>query len=264
MVSPVQVSASACQADADRHRSISVSPYHAARLVDGTEDRADVEIRRSNRAHRRRQRRGPQPRTRRWRRAPAEVVYAERMTKAMERLRPKATEELRLAARAQHLRRWTVPRASYPMDRAGYLRWRNDLKRRHAEWAAEIMAARATARIRSLASERSSARRTSRATPRRRRSRTSPAWFPRALRGGVRGQARAGEGSRHRAQDLGQDVGGGARGGLAAAALRISSRSRRGGDSGSSPALKRGGASPAQSRSFIRAAARRSARCGRA
>jgi uncharacterized protein DUF4202 len=71
---------------------------------------------------------------------PAEVVYAERMTKAMERLRPNATEELRLAARAQHLRRWTVPRASYPMDRAGYLRWRNDLKRRHAEWAAEIMA----------------------------------------------------------------------------------------------------------------------------
>lgn len=71
---------------------------------------------------------------------PAEIVYAERMTKAMERLRPNATEELRLAARAQHLRRWTVPRASYPMDRAGYLRWRNDLKRRHAEWAAEIMA----------------------------------------------------------------------------------------------------------------------------
>jgi hypothetical protein len=72
---------------------------------------------------------------------PAEVGYAERMTKAMERLRPNATEELRLAARAQHLRRWTVPRASYPMDRAGYLRWRNELKRRHAEWAAEIMAA---------------------------------------------------------------------------------------------------------------------------
>ena len=48
-------------------------------------------------------------------------------------------EALQLAVRAQHLRRWEVPRASYPMDRAGYHRWRNDLKRKHAGWAGKIL-----------------------------------------------------------------------------------------------------------------------------
>src|SRR3546814_2893114 len=56
------------------------------------------------------------------------------------RLYPDASEALQLAVRAQHIRRWTVPRASYPMDRPGYLRWRNDLKRKHAEWASTILA----------------------------------------------------------------------------------------------------------------------------
>lgn len=71
---------------------------------------------------------------------PAEVVYSERMTETLARLHPEASEALRLAVRAQHLRRWTVPRASYPMDRSGYLRWRNDLKQRHAEWTGAILA----------------------------------------------------------------------------------------------------------------------------
>ncbi len=71
---------------------------------------------------------------------PAELVYGERMTATLARLYPEASETLKLAVRAQHLRRWTVPRESYPMDRTGYLRWRNDLKRRHAEWAGAILA----------------------------------------------------------------------------------------------------------------------------
>jgi hypothetical protein len=69
-----------------------------------------------------------------------ELVYGERMTGVLLRLYPEASEALKLAARAQHIRRWTVPRASYPMDRIGYLRWRNDLKRKHAEWAGAILA----------------------------------------------------------------------------------------------------------------------------
>jgi hypothetical protein len=71
---------------------------------------------------------------------PAELAYGERMTSALGRLYPDASEALQLAVRAQHIRRWTVPRASYPMDRPGYLRWRNDLKRKHAEWASAILA----------------------------------------------------------------------------------------------------------------------------
>jgi hypothetical protein len=32
-----------------------------------------------------------------------------------------------------------IPRANYPMDRAGYLRWRTDLKQFHARRAGEIL-----------------------------------------------------------------------------------------------------------------------------
>jgi sirohydrochlorin ferrochelatase len=70
---------------------------------------------------------------------PAELVYSERMSATLARLVPEASEALRLAARAQHLRRWTISRDSYPMDRAGYHRWRGALKRRHAEWASAIL-----------------------------------------------------------------------------------------------------------------------------
>lgn len=70
---------------------------------------------------------------------PAELVYARRMTSWLERIEPDASEELRLAARCQHLRRWTIPRDDYPRDRRGYLAWRNAAKRRHAELAGEIL-----------------------------------------------------------------------------------------------------------------------------
>ncbi len=71
---------------------------------------------------------------------PAALVYAERMTMVLKRLRPDAGELILLAARAQHIQRWTIPRQDYPMDRTGYLKWRNDLKERHAELAGTIMA----------------------------------------------------------------------------------------------------------------------------
>lgn len=71
---------------------------------------------------------------------PAELVYARRMTAWLERLEPEASEELRLAARCQHLRRWTIPRDDYPRDRRGYLAWRNAAKRRHAEDAGALLA----------------------------------------------------------------------------------------------------------------------------
>ena len=71
---------------------------------------------------------------------PAELVYARRMTGWLERIEPDASEELRLAARCQHLRRWTIPRDDHPRDRRGYLAWRNAAKRMHAEAAGEILA----------------------------------------------------------------------------------------------------------------------------
>jgi hypothetical protein len=68
-----------------------------------------------------------------------EVVYAQWLTEWVLRLCPGASEELRLAARCQHLCRWAIPRNSYPMDRTGYLRWRTELKQFHAEKAGQIL-----------------------------------------------------------------------------------------------------------------------------
>lgn len=70
---------------------------------------------------------------------PRELVYSEWVTKWVSRLAPNAPETLLLAARCQHLCRWLSPRNSYPMDRAGYLRWREDLKKFHAQKAGEIL-----------------------------------------------------------------------------------------------------------------------------
>lgn len=70
---------------------------------------------------------------------PRELVYARRMSAWLDRLKPDASEALRLAVRAQHIRRWTIPRDSYPMDRAGYHRWRGVLARLHAETAGDIL-----------------------------------------------------------------------------------------------------------------------------
>jgi hypothetical protein len=68
-----------------------------------------------------------------------ELVYARRLSDWVLKLCPKASEQLRLAARCQHIDRWMIPRSSYPMDRAGYLRWRNELKAFHARKAGEIL-----------------------------------------------------------------------------------------------------------------------------
>ncbi len=71
---------------------------------------------------------------------PAALVYGERMSAVLKRFCPDAGELLCLAARAQHIQRWTIPRQDYRMDRAGYLQWRNHLKQRHAKLAGAIMA----------------------------------------------------------------------------------------------------------------------------
>ena len=70
-----------------------------------------------------------------------ELRHSELATKWVRRLRPDATEALLLAARAHHIRRWAVPRPSYPEGRAGYLRWRRDLQRAHANDVSRILAA---------------------------------------------------------------------------------------------------------------------------
>ena len=69
------------------------------------------------------------------------MPYSQRLSAWVERLAPGASEELRLAARAQHICRWMIPRESYPAGRIGYLKWREELKHFHAQKAGEILRA---------------------------------------------------------------------------------------------------------------------------
>jgi hypothetical protein len=70
---------------------------------------------------------------------PAELVYADRMEAWVGRAAAEPTELLRLAARCQHLERWSVPRATFPEGKAGYLKWRQSLYRKQADRARELL-----------------------------------------------------------------------------------------------------------------------------
>lgn len=72
---------------------------------------------------------------------PAELVYADRLETWVARLVPSAPAILRLAARCQHLERWSVPRTTFPEGKAGYLKWRQSLYKKQAERAKELLLA---------------------------------------------------------------------------------------------------------------------------
>lgn len=70
---------------------------------------------------------------------PKEWLYGQRMSAWLHKLDPTASAARQIAARAQHIRRWTVPRDSYPAGREGYLRWRKYLYGFHAQQAETIL-----------------------------------------------------------------------------------------------------------------------------
>ena len=69
---------------------------------------------------------------------PYELHYARKMSRYLDLRSPTASESLRLAVRAQHLRRWEIPRDSYPMTKPGYHAWRTFLKKRQADLTFDI------------------------------------------------------------------------------------------------------------------------------
>ncbi len=71
---------------------------------------------------------------------PAALLYGQRMSEELARLFPDASDALKAAARGQHIERWVLKRSDYPEGRAGYLTWRRDLGKHHAERVGSIMA----------------------------------------------------------------------------------------------------------------------------
>lgn len=70
---------------------------------------------------------------------PKELLYSERMSAMLKRYAPDASEALQLAARCQHIQRWKIARADYPMTKPGYYRWRTELKSFHAGIARQVL-----------------------------------------------------------------------------------------------------------------------------
>lgn len=70
---------------------------------------------------------------------PKELHDALAMSRWVEALYPDASEAVKLAARCQHLCRWEIPRSSFPEGRTAYLKWRNELKKFHAEKSEEVL-----------------------------------------------------------------------------------------------------------------------------
>ncbi len=71
----------------------------------------------------------------------AELVYGMRMTETLAQMAPAASACLRIAARGQHIERWTIPRRTYPQGRAGYFEWRKYQRGYQARRLGELMAA---------------------------------------------------------------------------------------------------------------------------
>ena len=68
-----------------------------------------------------------------------ELDHAQRAVAWVRTLRPDAPDELLLAARGHHVRRWEIPRSSEPDGRAGYLRWKRRLQQHHAEVLGRVL-----------------------------------------------------------------------------------------------------------------------------
>jgi len=70
---------------------------------------------------------------------PKELLYGQRMSQELALFLPNASEHLQIAARGQHIERWTSARSDYPEGRAGYKKWRSQLALFHAAQVGGLM-----------------------------------------------------------------------------------------------------------------------------
>jgi len=70
---------------------------------------------------------------------PRELWMAERLEHWVRQVKSPPGTPLLLAARCQHIMRWRIPRSDYDQGRIGYLKWRKDLAKMHADAGTEIL-----------------------------------------------------------------------------------------------------------------------------
>ncbi len=70
---------------------------------------------------------------------PKELVYGQYMSACLDKYWPDTNELLQIAVRAQHIKRWHLARAEFPKGKQGYLTWRKELGKFHAETTKTLM-----------------------------------------------------------------------------------------------------------------------------
>lgn len=68
-----------------------------------------------------------------------ELIYGQQMTACLEQYWSNNDEILQIAVRAQHIKRWHLPRSEFPQNKAGYYQWRIALGKFHAELTQQLM-----------------------------------------------------------------------------------------------------------------------------
>ncbi len=70
---------------------------------------------------------------------PNELLYGQHMSACLNQYWPQANELLQIAVRAQHIKRWHLKRTEFAAGKAGYLKWRKEQGKFHAQLTKELM-----------------------------------------------------------------------------------------------------------------------------
>lgn len=70
---------------------------------------------------------------------PKELLYGQYMTACINQYWPQANELLQIAVRAQHIKRWHLKRTEFDAGKAGYLKWRIEQGKFHAQLTKSLM-----------------------------------------------------------------------------------------------------------------------------
>jgi hypothetical protein len=70
---------------------------------------------------------------------PKELLYGQYMTACINQYWPQANELLQIAVRAQHIKRWHLQRTEFAAGKAGYLKWRIEQGKFHAQLTKSLM-----------------------------------------------------------------------------------------------------------------------------